>query len=334
MKNNFSFHLSKFLVDYLQIQRGASMNTSKTYRDAFVELLEYFHDLKGMDSDKVDLEDLTLEAITNFLDWLESEKKVAVATRNNRLGAIKSFFRYLSYREPEFLSTCTAILGIKHKKYESKPMNYLTLDAYKLLLASFNVDDRKQMRDLCIVTVMYESGGRVSEIAGIRSFEFRSGSPCTLLLHGKGKKTRIVPIDKSVCRLVDRYRKIYIVKEEEPLFFNNRREPLTREGINYVLQKYFCQARINHPGIFPLTISPHCIRHSRAMHLLENGVNLIYIRDLLGHSSVITTEIYSKANPEIKRRQIEKATTSLLGNDIGYDKEEKQELLNWLKNSI
>lgn len=334
MKNDFPFHISKFLVDYLQTQRGASTNTSKTYRDAFVQLLEYLYETKGLRSDKVGLKDLTPEVITGFLDWIESEKKVTVATRNNRLGAVKSFFRYLSYREPEFLSTCTVILGIRQKKFEPKPMNYLTLDAYKLLLASFNVDDKKQMRDLCIVAVMYESGGRVSEIAGIRSVDFKSENPYTLLLHGKGKKTRIVPIDKSVGKLVDRYRQIYKVKEDEPLFFNTRREPLTREGLNYVLQKYFCMARKNRPEIFPPTISPHCIRHSRAMHLLENNVNLIYIRDLLGHSSVMTTEIYSKANPEIKRIRIEEATKTLLGDNIGYTEEEKNELLNWLKNNI
>lgn len=334
MKNDFSTYLTRFLKDYLQTQRGASINTSKTYRDAFVELIGYFSEVKGISPDKIEFKDISLETINAFLDWLESGKKVATSTRNNRLGAIKSFFRYLSYREPEHLMTCTAILGIKQKKYEAKPMNYLSLEAYKFLLSTFDANDRKQMRDLCIIAVMYESGGRVSEIVGIKSFEFRNSTPCTLVLHGKGKKTRIVPIDASVCKLISKYKILYNVKEEGALFFNSRREYLTREGINYILQTYFDKARRQRPDIFPRTISPHCLRHSRAMHLLEKDVNLIYIRDLLGHSSVTTTEIYSKANPEIKRRQIEKATKSLLADDIGYDQEKKEELLDWLKTNI
>ncbi len=113
-----------------------------------------------------------------------------------------------------------------------------------------------------------------------------------------------------------------------------RKEKLTREGVNYILQSYFRKARDSRSDLFPGTVSPHSLRHSQAMHLLENGVNLIYIRDLLGHVSVTTTEIYSKANPEIKRKHIEEATKQLIGDDLGYDEDQKDELLNWLKSMI
>ena len=334
MKSNLAFYLSKFLGDYLPMQRGASPNTVRTYRDAFVEVIEFLSASAGLKPEKLTIDDFSLERVSSFLDWLEAGKKVSISKRNNRLGALKSFFRFLSFREPSLLSACIPILELKHKRCESKPMNYLSVAAYRLLLSGFDASQEDDLRDMSIISLMYESGGRVSEITGILSFELNAGPPYTLVLHGKGKKTRIVPIDKSVGKLLDRYRRRFNVKDDEPLFFNNRREALTREGMNYILQKHFLKARELHPDKFPATISPHCLRHSRAMHLLENDVNLIYIRDLLGHASVTTTELYSKANPEVKRRHIEKATEDFIGDDAGYSDSDKMNLLNWLKKTI
>ena len=213
-------------------------------------------------------------------------------------------------------------------------MNYLTVQAFEFLISIFNKRDLKQLRDMCIILLLYESGARVSELINIKVIEFRQTTPHTLILHGKGNKTRIVPIDSSVASLLTRYISLYNVSDQEYLFFNSRREKLTREGVNYILQVYFKKAKELRPDLFPVTISPHCLRHSKAMHLLENGVNLIYIRDLLGHVSVTTTEIYSKANPEIKRKHITEASKQLIGDDNGYSDEEKDELLNWLKTFI
>ena len=147
------------------------------------------------------------------------------------------------------------------------------------------------------------------------------------------KLNRIVPIDKSIITLINRYITMYDVKSDEYLFFNSRRQKLTRKGIDYIVEKNFYIAKEQNPNLFPGTISPHCLRHSRAMHLLENGVNLIYIRDLLGHTSVTTTEIYSKANPEIKRKHIEESSAQLI--DVSdYDDTQKNDLLDWLRNNI
>ena len=163
--------------------------------------------------------------------------------------------------------------------------------------------------------------------------EVRLESPCTIILHGKGGKTRIVPIDLSVASLLKRYIQTRGIPESAALFTNRQGNPLTRKGVNYILQKHFKKVKIMDSSIFPKKISPHCLRHSKAMHLLENDVNLIYIRDFLGHASVTTTEIYSKANPEVKRKHLEAATKRVIDHE-DYDDQKKEDLLNWLKKNF
>lgn len=330
------FHrlLSDFFNKYLSNQKGASENTVKTYRDCFVELLIYLKQKKNISSDKVKIEDIDYKTITEFLDDLEQSKGISTSTRNNRLAAIKSFFRYISYAEPKYIDQCASILNISQKKYEHKEMNYFSINAMSYFLSQFNIKDKKQLRDLSILLLLYESGARVSELINIRRSEIRLTSPATIVLHGKGSKTRVVPIDHSVCDIISKYLESYKISNDEYIFLNSRREKLTRRGVDFILQKWFETAKAKEPDMFPKTISPHGFRHSKAMHLLENGVNLIYIRDFLGHSSVTTTEIYSKANPELKRKFIEQASKELIDSSAEFTKEKEDELLNWLKNNI
>lgn len=331
--NDFPKLLSDYFLKYLLNQKGVSENTIKTYRDAFVLLLEYMASNKSIKAYNIKINDFSYETINEFLDWLEEIKGVSVSTRNNRLAAIKSFFRYVSYVDPEYLEICSSILSIQKKKCTSKTMNYLSINAYIDFISRFNKNDLKDLRDLCVVILLYESGARVSELINVRKKDLHLEKPYTVILQGKGRKIRSVPLDYSVVKILNKYIKKYNVSDEDFLFFNARRNKLTREGVNYILQKHFKIAKEINNLLYPSTISPHCIRHSRAMHLLENGVNLIYIRDLLGHSSVTVTEIYSKANPEIKRKQIlENASRIEMKED--YEEKEKENLLEWLRNSI
>lgn len=330
----FQTLLSDFFAKYLGNQINASENTIKNYKVTFVELIQYIKTKKNIVPNKIKIETLDQKTILDFLDWLEHDKKVSISTRNNRLAAIRSFFKYVSFREPAYLIQCAFIAEIKKKKTETKPVNYLTIPAFQYLISLPDRNDRSQLRDLCIIALLYESGARVSELINIGVLELRLSTPHTLVLHGKGKKTRIVPIDNEVAKLLKHYIKVYKIHDDDYLFFNSRREKLTREGVNYILQKWFNKAKEKEAVLFPDRISPHSLRHSKAMHLLENDVNLIYIRDLLGHSSVTTTEIYSKANPEIKRKHIENATKTLIGDETDYSQSESDDLLEWLKNNI
>ena len=329
---NFSILMTRYFSEYLSQQRGMSANTKKTYRDVFVQLIIFMQKKKGIREEKLEITDFNFDVINEFLDELETEKHFSVSTRNNRLAAIKSFFRYVSYKDPTYLATCTSILQITKKKSVSKPMNYLTIDTYKDLISHFDMNDKKDLRSLAVISLMYESAARVSEVCNIKMSDFRMYKPYTLLLHGKGNKDRIVPIDATVMKWILAYTEAYDVHDDDYLFFNARREKLTREGINYIIKKHISKARALNPQMYPKTFSAHCLRHTKAMHLLENDVNLVYIRDLLGHSSVTTTEIYSKANPEVKRKHLEKASEKIEVDD--YTKEEQSELLEWLKNNI
>ena len=156
------------------------------------------------------------------------------------------------------------------------------------------------------------------------------------MVTGKGNKTRIIPISSKAVSILNKYTAVYkIFDSTEMLFTNKQSRPLTRSGIAYILRKHSDSARVKNPPIFgTAAIHPHVLRHSKAMHLLESGVNLIYIRDFLGHSSVITTEIYAKANPEIKRKYLESAASNIDTSVNKFSEKEKETLLEWLKHNI
>lgn len=333
MNNQFQKMVQEFFTKYLSTDRGVSENTVKTYRDTFVQLFEYLDKNKNIRITKIKIEDLNYVVITDFLNWLETNKKVGVNTRNNRLAAIRSFFKYVSYHYPMYLDQCTNIMSIQNKKAESKPMNYLTIEATKHFFSTFNLEDKKDLRRLSIIALLYESGARVSELINIQTYELRLTVPYTLILHGKGKKTRIVPIDVSVINILKKYIEAYHIKLDDYLFLNSQGKKLNRKGITYILNESFKKAKVLNSSLYPEAISPHSLRHSKAMHLLEKNVNLVYIRDFLGHASVTTTEIYSKANPEIKRKHILESSERLI-DKVDYTEEEQSGLLNWLKNNL
>ena len=330
---DFARLMNDYFVKYLIGQKGSGNNTLKTYRDTFVQLLEFMDEKKQIQADRIEVDNFSYDIINEFLEYLEKEKGVSISTRNNRLAAIRSFFKYTGYHEPKYLNISSSIREISKKKAENRQMNYLSINAMEHFLNSFDTTDYKELRCFCIVLLLYESGARVTELCNVHRYDLHLEKPFTLVLHGKGNKIRSVPLDGLVVDTISNYIQKYEVHDDDFLFFNARRERLTREGVNYIVRKYYERARMDAVSMYPPAISAHCLRHSKAMHLLENGVNLVYIRDLLGHASVTTTEVYSKANPEVKRKHLEDASHTLNIN-LGYSAEKKNELLEWLKNSI
>ena len=333
---DFARYMTEFLSGYLPGQRNVSSNTIMAYRDAFRLLLEYCRDVKNLPVESLQLKDLDKDTVVGFLGWLEKERSNSISTRNQRLAAIHAFFKYVQYEAPEYLMLCQSVCGVPFKKQAKPGINYLTHDQIKQILSEPDITCAKGRRDLILLSMLYDTGGRVQEIADLRVRDVRIEKPATITLTGKGRKVRYVPLMLRTAELLGNYLKEQrlntLDKLDHPLFFSNRREKLTRSGITYILGKYVDTARGKINGITS-KVTPHILRHTKAMHLLESGVNLIYIRDILGHVSVTTTETYAKANPEMKRIALEKASINYIPEAETSDCwEDNPDLMSWLQN--
>ena len=185
-----------------------------------------------------------------------------------------------------------------------------------------------------ILTLLYETGARVSELINIKLEDITLNNTPYIILHGKGNKTRSVPISKDVSNILKTYLSRFSINNQNDYILKNRlNEKITRDGVQYIIDTYIEKAKEKYPNLYNKKITNHSFRHSKAMHLLEAGVNLVYIRDILGHKSITTTEVYAKTNPEIKRKAIEDNSQSIKVNDK-YGIENKNDLLNWLKNYV
>jgi len=335
---DFAKHLSRFLSEYLPHERNVSPNTIASYRDAFLQFIDYMKNEKDIPLDRLGLKHLTRDSVLGYLKWILEVRKCSPATRNYRLAAIHSFCWYLQYAVIEMMEQWQKILTVKAMRTEGTTLNYLSAEGIKLLLAQPDTTTRNGRRHLAILSLMYETGARVQEMADLTVDSVRiSHEPYTIRLYGKGRKARIVPLlAKELVEILRGYVEEHHLDESSkgasPLFFNNRHEKLTREGISYILATYADLARKVSPNLIPERISCHSLRHSRAMHLLQAGVNLVYIRDLLGHVSIQTTDIYARADSKAKREALEKAYADLVPNrDSDRAWEKSKDLRDWLR---
>lgn len=333
---DFAIHLSRFLGNYLPGQSGVSVNTIRSYRDTFSLFLQYCRDEQALPPHKLTLACITRTLIEQFLLWLESERSNCAATRNSRLAALHAFYRYLQIELPQMLDRCQEILAIPYKKTQKKVMSYLTLEGMKVLLEQPDASTVSGQRDRCLLSLLYDTGARVQELCDLQMNDVRLSSPTVIRLTGKGSKARIVPImlptELLLRQYLDDFDANFALHGSYPLFCNRMGKKLTRAGVTYILQKYLAQAQLAGLPSLPDSISPHCLRHSKAMHLLQSGVNLVYIRDLLGHADVSTTEVYARADEKLKRKALELAYPSPTPVSETSPWQKDGDLLDWLKN--
>lgn len=334
-RTDFARTLTRFLSEYLPSQRNVSTNTIKSYRDTFKQVLVYCDLELNIKPEHLTFEKLKAEKIRDFLLWLEKTRNVGINTRNQRLAAIHSFYRYTQSEHPEILLECQRILGIPFKKREKKTVEYLSQECLKYILEQPDTSKKRGRRDLTIMATLYDTGARVQELIDLKTSDVRLTKPATITLTGKGNKRRSVPIMEKTRDLLENYmtenRLFENGNQSHPLFYNSNRHSFTRPGITYILDKYLKQAKESHLDVvFSQNLHPHMIRHTKAMHLLEAGVNLIYIRDLLGHVNVTTTEIYLRANTETKRKALESAYMEVVTQDTPVWNEDT-DLLKWLR---
>ena len=332
-KEEFQYYVTRFLTSYMAGQRNLSKNTISSYADTFKLVLIYYSTVKNISADKITLDDMTRDNMIGFLDWLEETRNTSAASRNIRLAAIHSFVRYVQIEDPSHLYEYQKILAIKNKKHQSVEIPYLTIDQIKAVLNAPDSSTEQGFRDKVLLTVLYDTGARVDELIHMKIGDVRLSSPATVKITGKGNKVRTVPLMGNTAELLKRYvdendlaRKQY--SSQEYLFVNHSRNPLIRAGISYIIDKYVETANEKGAGI-SINVHPHVFRHSKAVHLLESGVELIYIRDILGHSSVTTTEIYAKVCTANKRAALEKAYENV-ADQSDEDWSDNKDLMSWL----
>jgi len=331
MATDFAVLLHRFLTSHLAGLRGCSPNTIGSYRDAFKLLICYFRDERSIPPEKLTLDRIDAAAIAGFLNWLETGRHNSIATRNQRLAAVSSFYRWMQSQNPARMASCQDILAIPAKKQAQPGVNHLTAGQTRRLLAQPDRSTRRGRRDATLLAVLYDTAARVQELADLTVRDIRLQPPALAVLTGKGGKTRHVPLGVNTTALLSGYLAEHGLDQpghdNHPLFANQHGIKLSRGGIAWIIGKY--QARTGDPALASADLSPHVPRHSKAMHLYEGGVPPPYIRDILGHVDLSTTEIYARASTEAKRKALEAAYTEIVTDHLP-EWNQNPGLLNWL----
>lgn len=331
---DFANRLTQFLGEYLPAQRNVSPNTIKAYRDVFTLFLRYCRDQLNLAPEKVTLGLFNAPLVLAFLNHLETARRCCTRTRNHRLSALHAFFRYLQTENPDRILQCQQILAIPFQRSAPPLVQYLSREYLATLLAQPDLTNSRGRRDVVLLSLLYDSGARVQELVDICVRDVRLDSPAQIRLIGKGRKTRLVPLLSGTAKLLEEYlrehRLNHVDRADAPLFFNRYGERLSRSGIRYILTKYTEQVRKENPVLPSTPISPHSLRHAKAMHLLQAGNPAIVIQAILGHADIRTTNIYARADMEMKRRALEKAAPAVTSTSLPSWQEDKS-LMNWLR---
>jgi len=332
MNNKFGILLQSFLDDYLINEINCSLNTQSSYATTFYQLIMFLKETHNINPEEIDIELINRDIIIEFLDWLENIKHVCISTRNQRLASIKSFYRYVQLKEPKLINTCNEILSINIKKAPKKIITYFSEEEIKIMINYLN--DKKKLKYLTLICVLYETGARVSELINIKITDLDLDDKARITLHGKGNKTRVVPISQELVSLLNKYFKFeYENYDGDYLFYSNQKKKYNRKSINYLVNVIVEKLRKKYPLKFKGKYHPHSFRHSKGTHLYNNGVPLLHIKDFLGHSSVTTTEIYATPDSEKQRNTILKNAANI-NIKKRYTNKKKETLDNWLKNKM
>jgi site-specific recombinase XerD len=333
---NFAVSLDKFFTVYLPGHRNLSSNTIRSYADTFSLFVDYCDEQLNIPPEKLTLDRIKMESVESFMSWLETERGNAPSTRRQRLAALHSFFWFMQKAEPLRMVEWQRILALKLPKSPKKQPTHIRGDTMRELLAAPDENTPQGRRDRAILCLLYDSGARVQELIDLSVRDIRISHPATVTLMGKGRKMRIVPILDITADILEQYIADNQLNENgkatHPLFFNRQGNRLTRAGVNYIIHKYLDSVS---DSVLPDKVTPHIFRHTKAMHLLQSGVDVIMIRDLLGHTDVKTTEVYARADTEMKRQALQmRQQQSIIpstSNNAAPSWHTNSELRSWLK---
>lgn len=307
-KDSFMNHLERYFNTYLPTVKGLSQSTINSYKATFRILMEFLYKVKGISSDKVDFGTLDDKLITDFLNWLETERKCSIATRNQRLSAIAAFSIYAQNRD--FGSAVVfrnCVLKVPKKKAPRQSRSLFTRDEVKILFGLPEPRTEIGLRDKTLLCFMYASGTRAQEVCDltvgdIQFYPDRAG----INIHGKGQKVRRIGIPRDASNMLKRYiehRKI-LNDTERHVFSSQTHEKMSVSCIEEIFSKYIDKAKRQTPDKFRDNYTPHSMRHTTATHMLEAGVPLIVVKNFLGHVSLQTTQIYIEITQDTMNRQL------------------------------
>ena len=298
--------LQAFFSDRLIRQRQVSPNTIQAYRDTLRLLLVFASDRHRKTPAKLEFDDLDAPLIGAFLDHLEHGRNNSVCTRNARLAAIRSLFRYAALRHPEHASTIERVLDIPSKRFERRLVTFLTEAEISALLAAPDRSNWTGRRDTALFSLAVQTGLRVSELIGLRCADVHLGSGAHVSCNGKGRKQRITPLTSGIVTVLRTWLAERAGQPEAPLFTTQTGKGLSRDAIEHRLAKYVGKAADVCPSLAQKSVTMHVLRHSAAMRLLRAGIDTSVIALWLGHEQIETTQIYLHADLEIKERALEK----------------------------
>ena len=320
-----------YFTDHLPRLRGSSPHTILSYRDSIVLLLRFLSGQRNKRVTGLELTDLDPPGILAFLSYLEQERKNGVSTRNVRLSAIHAFFRFVASRNPEHLELAQRILGIPFKRARQRAIDYLEYDEIDAVLKAINRTTSQGNRDYALLATMFNTGGRVQEIADLRACDLQLTKPFQVRLFGKGRKERYCPLwpqTATVLRAFCHQRNLDL-RSESRVFLNHRGQPLTRFGIRHILTRCLRLAWANASNLRKKRLHPHSVRHSTAVALLKSGVDLSTISHLLGHASPTTTNRYARVDLDMKRQAIAKVKPVPRRSRTPWSKD--RTILDWLE---
>jgi len=296
--------VQRFFADRLQSQLGASRHTVASYRDTFRLLLLFASERSAREPSQLRMEDLDAALIGAFLDHLEHGRASTPKTRNTRLAAVRSFFRFVAYAEPACSLQCQQVLAIPNKRHERSTVEFLTEQETAALVAAPDLTTWIGRRDRALLLVAVQTGLRNAELRCLRCHDVQLGVGAHLRCAGKGRKTRCTPLRRDVAAVIEAWLVERRGGPDDPVFPSTRGGFLSADALEGLVARYVAAAGAMCPSLVGRTITPHTLRHTTAMDLLRRGVDLTVIALWLGHESIETTQIYLHADMQLKERAL------------------------------
>ena len=298
-------HITVFLQQRLPDERGASVNTCESYAYAFKLLFEYASNCLKVKPSELHLEQLDAPLIVNFLNYLETARGNGPNSRNIRLAAIKSFMHFMEYRVPTALEQIRRVLAIPAKKADTRLVRHLTAEEMQAILDAPEPTTIVGIRDRAMLHLCFAGGLRVSELIGLRIDDVNLQPNASVLVHGKGRKERCLPLWKETASVLRAWLSVRGTVLVPELFLNARGMPMTRSGFEYILRKHVRTAANYCPSLLTKRISPHVLRHTCALTVLQATNDLRKVSLWLGHANMQTTEMYTRVDPAVKLDALE-----------------------------